>query len=94
MTSLEFITMATGDDKQSLGPVCRESSNVHEKRRHTLLTEHGKISPGEGESSVCSVLSLQPKKGKGKGKGKGKAAKAASAVIDGVSTDDMTTGQV
>ena len=65
---------------------------MHEKRRHTLLTEHGKISPGEGESSVCSVLSLQPKKGKGKGKGK--AAKAASAVIDGVSTDDMTTEQV
>ncbi|CAI7993563.1 Dynein regulatory complex subunit 4 [Geodia barretti] len=35
-----------------------------------------------------------PKKGKGKGKGKGKAAKAASAVIDGVSTDDMTTEQL
>ena len=43
---------------------------------------------------VVYVVSLQPKKGKGKGKGKGKAAKAASAVIDGVSTDDMTTEQV
>ena len=39
------------------------------------------------------LLTLQPK-GKKKGKGKGKAAKAASAVIDGISTDDMTREQV
>ena len=44
-----------------------------------------------------TVLSLQPpkkKKGKGKGKkGKKKAAKA-TAIIDGISTEDMTKEQV
>ena len=46
--------------------------------------------------AICFSSSEQPKGGKkkGKGKGKGGAAKAASAVIDGISTDDMTREQV
>lgn len=46
---------------------------------------------------ICSSKPMQPKggkkKGKGKGKGKGKAKKE-SAVIDGISTEDMTKEQV
>ena len=40
---------------------------------------------------LCTVQPKGKKKGKGKGKGKGKAA---AAVIDGISTDDMTREQV
>ena len=64
------------------------------KTRTTLSGNDGEYGSREGELvSGCASL-LQPKKGKGKGKGKGKAAKAASAVVDGVSTDDMTREQV
>ena len=74
-TSLEFITMATGDDKQPLGR-CRTEQRT-KKRRHTLLTEHGKISPGEGESSVCRCAVSAAKERKRKGEGEGEGSKGS-----------------
>lgn len=51
----------------------------------------------KGAVTPCTFNPMQPKggkkKGKGKGKGKGKAKKE-SAVIDGLSTEDMSKEQV
>lgn len=45
---------------------------------------------------ICRLFWQPPKKkkGKGKGKGKGKKKAKATAIIDGLSTEDMTKEQV